>query len=131
MSRYGTTLTVLCTGLAAAVAEDEKPEAGGFDLSAGMFGPAVSEWLHQTAESISEQTRPVKEGSMQIIRRGNLDKERSYRAECPNCTCLFNFKRGEAEEVGYPPKLAVRCPDAACGHLFAYSPKYHESQGVL
>jgi len=52
------TLTVLCNGLAEAVAKDEAPEIGGFDLSAGMFGPNVSEWLRQTAEEISKEQRP-------------------------------------------------------------------------
>lgn len=44
--------TLLATGLAQAVAQDEKAE--GFDLSAGMFGPAVSEWLRSTAVVIHE-----------------------------------------------------------------------------
>lgn len=45
MSEESMTLTVLCTGLAEAVTKDEVPEVGGFDLSAGMFGPNVSDWL--------------------------------------------------------------------------------------
>jgi hypothetical protein len=49
MSAYGMILTVLCTNLAEAVAKDEAPEVGGFDLSAGMFGPNVSEWLRGVA----------------------------------------------------------------------------------
>ena len=56
MSRYGMTLTLLTSGLAKAVAEDENE---GFNLSASMFGPNISEWLKQTAEAVSEQSRPV------------------------------------------------------------------------
>lgn len=58
MSAYGMTLTVLATELAAAVVEDEKPENGGCDLAAGMYGPAVSEWLRKIAEQISGEKRP-------------------------------------------------------------------------
>lgn len=57
MSAYGMTLTVLATELAAAVAEDEKPENGGCDLSAGLYGPAVSEWLRKLAEQLSGEKR--------------------------------------------------------------------------
>lgn len=46
------TLTVLCSELAEAVAKDEQPENGGCDLSAGMFGPFVSEWLRKVAAEI-------------------------------------------------------------------------------
>lgn len=53
MSAYGMTLTVLCTTLAEAVAKDEDPSAGGFDLSAGLFGPNVSQWLRETAAEIT------------------------------------------------------------------------------
>lgn len=45
-------LTVLCTGLAEAVRKDEAPEVGGFDLSAGMFGPHVSDWLRSMAAEV-------------------------------------------------------------------------------
>lgn len=57
MSRYGMTLTVLCTELAEAVSKDEAPDVGGFDISAGLFGPNLSEWLRKTAEIISGETR--------------------------------------------------------------------------
>jgi hypothetical protein len=57
MSKYGMTLTVLATELAEAVAEDEKPENGGFDISAGMYGPHLSEWLRKVAERISDEER--------------------------------------------------------------------------
>jgi hypothetical protein len=51
---YGMTLTVLCTQLAEAVGKDEAPEVGGFDLSAGMFGPHVSQWLRDVAATIAD-----------------------------------------------------------------------------
>ena len=53
MSKHGMTVTVLATQLAEAVAADERPDAGGFDLSAGMFGEAVSAWLRQTAAALN------------------------------------------------------------------------------
>lgn len=52
MSAYGITVTVLATGLAEAVAKDEAPEEGGFDLSAGMFGKHVSDWLRGIAKQL-------------------------------------------------------------------------------
>lgn len=59
MSKYGMTLTVLCTELAEAVNKDEQPEAGGCDVSAGMFGPHLSEWLRKLAEQLTNENRPV------------------------------------------------------------------------
>lgn len=53
MSAYGITLTVLATGLAEAVAKDELPDNGGFDLSAGLFGQNVSAWLRSVAEELA------------------------------------------------------------------------------
>lgn len=68
---------------------------------------------------------------MQIIRRGNLHRDRSFSAECPHCTCLFRFTLKETER-GYKEGLRqVMCPDEACQHVFTYNPKLHESQGVL
>lgn len=58
MSTYGMILTVLCTELATAVAEDEKPDNDGFDLSAGMFGPNVSAWLRKVAEELVSAKSP-------------------------------------------------------------------------
>jgi len=52
MSPYETTLKTLATGLASAVLKDEAPEEGGFDLSAGMFGTHVSEWLREVAKEL-------------------------------------------------------------------------------
>jgi hypothetical protein len=66
MSKYGMTLTVLCTELAEAVAKDEAPEEGGFDLSAGLFGSNVSEWLRKTAEAISGESRPAVKGNDEL-----------------------------------------------------------------
>jgi hypothetical protein len=48
-------LTVLATQLAEAVAKDETPEGGGCDLSAGMFGPNVSQWLREVADALNPQ----------------------------------------------------------------------------
>jgi len=60
------TLTVLCTGLAEAVTKDEAPEVGGFDLSAGMFGPNVSQWLRDTAKAI-DAAAPVAPLSDEVL----------------------------------------------------------------
>jgi hypothetical protein len=53
MSAKQMTLTVLATKLAAAVAEDEAPESGGCDLSAGLFGQKVSDWLRDLADQLT------------------------------------------------------------------------------
>jgi hypothetical protein len=53
------TLTVLATGLAEAVSKDEQTNQVGFDLSAGLFGEQVSEWLRKTAEELSGENRPA------------------------------------------------------------------------
>lgn len=55
------TLTLLATGLAAAVLKDEQPGQGGFDISAGMYGTSVSEWLRDVAEHIAGERRPSPE----------------------------------------------------------------------
>lgn len=34
---------------------------------------------------------------MKIIKPGNLPEEKEYRAQCNNCNCVFEFKRGEAK----------------------------------
>lgn len=52
MSALGITTTILATQLAEAVLKDDAPEVGGFDLSAGMFGPNVSQWLRDVAAQI-------------------------------------------------------------------------------
>lgn len=51
MSAAGMAATVLATELAEAVAKDETPEAGGCDISAGMYGPNASEWLRKQSQS--------------------------------------------------------------------------------
>lgn len=53
MSEMSLTLAALCNGLAEAVAKDEDPEVGGFDLSAGLFGPNVSAWLREVDARLS------------------------------------------------------------------------------
>lgn len=55
MSKYGATLTVLCTTLSEAVLKDEAGE--GCDISAGLFGAHLSEWLRDTAETVSGEKR--------------------------------------------------------------------------
>jgi hypothetical protein len=52
MSARGMTF-ILATSLAEAVAKDEAPEQGGFDLSAGMFGEHVSAWLREVAAALA------------------------------------------------------------------------------
>jgi len=59
MSSYKTTLTVLATQLCDAVLQDEAPGEGGFDLSAGLFGNAVSEWLLQTARELDDRAAEI------------------------------------------------------------------------
>lgn len=54
MSAKGMMVTVLATGLAEAVLKDERPEEGGFDLSAGMFGRHVSDWIKGVAGDVEE-----------------------------------------------------------------------------
>jgi hypothetical protein len=49
MSRFDMNCTLLALGLANAVAEDEKE---GHDMSAGMFGLAVSQWLRGVATDL-------------------------------------------------------------------------------
>jgi hypothetical protein len=52
MSKINVAVTALARGLAEAVAKDETPEAGGCDISAGMFGPHASQWLRDVAEGL-------------------------------------------------------------------------------
>ena len=71
---------------------------------------------------------------MQIIRRGNFHKGRTFSAQCPACTCLFRFAREEAQATVVTRQscqLEVKCPDPECATLFIYTLKLHESQGVL
>lgn len=58
MSTKGMTLTVLATQLAEAVAKDEAPEEGGFDLGAGLFGTHVSDWLRDVAATLAQPVTP-------------------------------------------------------------------------
>lgn len=44
-----------------AIVQDEKPEAGGFDLSAGMFGPALSEAIRKLAREQIDLQRQLAE----------------------------------------------------------------------
>jgi hypothetical protein len=67
MSAYGITVTVLATGLAEAVMKDEAPEEGGFDLSAGMFGRHVSDWIRSVAKEL-ESRREQSQSNAERIR---------------------------------------------------------------
>ena len=59
MSTLGITTTVLATELAEAVRKDEAPGEGGFDLSAGMFGVHVSQWLRDTAKELDDRQAEI------------------------------------------------------------------------
>ena len=59
MSTYGITVTILATQLAEAVLKDEAPEEGGFDLSAGMFGRHVSDWIRATAKELDDRAAEI------------------------------------------------------------------------
>lgn len=59
MSAYGVTVTILATQLAEAVLKDESPEEGGFDLSAGMFGRHVSDWIRATAKELGDRAAEI------------------------------------------------------------------------
>jgi hypothetical protein len=68
MSKYGTTLTVLCTTLSEAIRKDDEKEFAsnggllkegeGYDISSGLFGANLSEWLRSTAEAVAKKVRP-------------------------------------------------------------------------
>ena len=47
-------LTVLATLIAEAVAKDEAPEGGGCDISAGLFGPHLSQVLRDLVAQLPE-----------------------------------------------------------------------------
>jgi len=57
MSAYGITITLLATGLAEAVANDQSTDACRYDIGNGKFGPNVSEWIRQVAEQLSGEKR--------------------------------------------------------------------------
>ncbi len=59
MSTYGVTVTILATQLAEAVLKDEAPEEGGFDLSAGMFGKHVSDWIRATEKELDDRAAEI------------------------------------------------------------------------
>ena len=52
-------VTVMATQIAEAVAKDETPEAGGCDISAGLYGPHLSQWIRETATLLAEQRAAV------------------------------------------------------------------------
>ena len=62
------TLNTLAATLAEAVAKDETPEEGGCDLSAGMYGPNVSDWLRDVAARLEE---PATASPDELMRRNH------------------------------------------------------------
>jgi hypothetical protein len=106
MSKMGMTLTVLCTGLVDAVNKDEAPEVGGFDLSAGLLGPNISQWLRDTAKVIDEG-HPATPIDMVL--------------HCPKCHAqhvdepvMKHYMGGE--DWANPPHRSHLCHD--CGHIW-------------
>jgi hypothetical protein len=54
MSKQGMTVTVLATGLAEAIQDDEA-NGEGFDISAGMFGINLSNWIREVAQELNRE----------------------------------------------------------------------------
>lgn len=73
MSTLGITATILATELAEAVRKDEHPECGGFDLSGGMFGPNVSDWIRSVAKELDSRAQPatIQEGWQLVPKEPN------------------------------------------------------------
>ena len=59
MSAYGVTVAVLAKQLAEAVLKDEAPEESGFDLSAGIFGRYVSDWIRSIAKELDDRAEEI------------------------------------------------------------------------
>lgn len=59
MSRDKLTKTILVTELCLAVAADEKPEVGGFDISAGLLGPNLSQFILKVAAELEERAKAI------------------------------------------------------------------------
>lgn len=55
MSKLGIYQTIIATKFAEAVAKDEAPEEGGFDLSAGMFGRNVSDLIREISKELESR----------------------------------------------------------------------------
>ena len=55
MSELGITTTILATQLMDAVRKDEASEEGVFDLSIGLFGRHVSNWLRMVAKELIDR----------------------------------------------------------------------------
>lgn len=75
MSRFDMNCTLLALGLANAVAEGEKDTPDGFDMSAGMFGLAVSQWLRGVAQDLADARARIEE----------LEKPIDMILHCPAC----------------------------------------------
>lgn len=75
MNRFDMNCTLLALGLANAVAEDEKDTTDGFDMSAGVFGLAVSQWLRGVARDLADARARIEE----------LEKPINMILHCPAC----------------------------------------------
>lgn len=122
MSKEGMMLTVLATELAEAVAADERPEAGGCDLSAGMFGPAVSGWLCKLATEAAnaeQQTRGkvVAELRSSAFLYCDVNKEDTLLCIKHGCT-LVEAKEREATRLEAAEALLREfCTRVECGEI--------------
>ena len=59
MSIKGITLTILATGLSEALLKDEQEfeEQGGFDISGGLYGKHVSDWLREVESALNGEQK--------------------------------------------------------------------------
>ena len=57
MSIKGVTLSILATGLSTALLNDEQEfeDQGGFDISGGLYGKHVSNWIREVESIINEK----------------------------------------------------------------------------
>lgn len=77
---------VIASMIVDALLEDEKPESGGYDLTAGMFGPAFSKVIREIAcQNVSDSERIAKlEAEMaDLIHPHDLAAYRAKRGEVP------------------------------------------------
>jgi hypothetical protein len=68
MSAQGMMVTVLATQIAEAVAKDELPENGGCDVSAGLFGPHLSELVRGLVAQMQAAQSPAPAAPAPTIR---------------------------------------------------------------
>lgn len=75
MSQSKTRLTVLVSTFIDAVTMDEKPEEGGFDLSAGMFGVHVSSWMRGLAAEMDAMEAKMPAVGSTVTENHGLDTD--------------------------------------------------------